>query len=80
MDAIMGRFNSFNSLMSSSNNSASAEVEEERERDEEPPVVVTEFEEEKVYSNVEVELPKEDEESVEFYGNRFWAKNETSVD
>ena len=79
----MGRFNSFNELMSSGSNSAiEADNDEKENEDEETPVVVTEFEEEqrsdKIYSDCEVELPKEEEEiTQDFYQNVFWGKTDS---
>ena len=79
MDAIMGRFNSFNSLMGSSSNSSA--IEDDKDNEEElAPVIVTEFEEEKVYttSNIEVELPKPEDERCDenFYDNAYWGSSD----
>lgn len=73
MDAIMGRFNTFNSLMNS-NNSSQADSIDDKENEEEQPRdlpsmdFVGDYEEEKIYADCEVKLPEaESEEAGDFY-------------
>lgn len=78
MDAIMGRFNSFNSLMGSGNSGTTEREEQERD---EPPVIIAEFQEEKIYPDIEVKLPEEeDEENCDYHQNVYWSSPTETVD